>query len=388
MSSSLRCAALSWVVLSLASCVISHETGSQIHPSRVDLHGFVSTPGAQITIEARNPKTQHFEPVITFPSASDPSEAMRLGGLALYPWRTRIDWTALPSYTCLVAPSVSCAPTPESSRIELRILSEGDVLGSFPKGGLDCALGELARGASLLAAGTHCLVRPQRALTLEIGGAGCPANFDEQWEQILTRSEVGQYFVARSSTTFELLSSQHTRNTLLVGTQGASSSFRLERRGYFAFDLSVARGKVVGARLRVFANRSVTACGHPGWCPYGSEDDHEIFELREVHTAPEIVLDPPREAHLSIFEDLGDGAFFGQVTLTPESGDEWLDIPLSQAATDSLDRAMETGSWVVGGRVATLDFSDDHTREYLFVDHLLPQFGFPPQLVLTLACKQ
>lgn len=201
------------------------------------------------------------------------------------------------------------------------------------------------------------------------------------------------YYLHRSSgngaidTYTQAGSDQNGVDAYLVGAKHLAlptfMGLREELRNYFLFDLSAVSTQVTSATLRIFSNFDTYECGHREdiGCGYASDDSAEIFSLVDVQS-PDILMSPAPGAEQSIFNDLGQGKAYGEISLTRDDVDVWLEIHLSSEALEDINQA--AGLWAIGGYLSTLDapLPGVNKEERLFIDHRLGVVPHP-QLVLT-----
>src|ERR1051325_1309708 len=115
--------------------------------------------------------------------------------------------------------------------------------------------------------------------------AACPT--------FITASEVGYYYRQQSFVS-------HTS----VSGLAAGGSYGVEYRNYVVFDIPVIPTNLISAELWI-SNVSVT-----------TQDGSEVYELSEVTNTLDIIH-AYGITESNVFNDLGDGAFYGSTSFTP-----------------------------------------------------------------------
>ena len=222
---------------------------------------------------------------------------------------------------------------------------------------------------------------------------------------------------------FQSTAPRTSHQSYLTGNQNtgtAGNTTHIERRSYFAFDLSGISGNITGATLRLWVWKPALANGNTG-C-YTSADAQETFALHSVgsHTAADIAAVPfnvtaPNDVDDQVWTDLGDGSELGSIVVTencetldlvvsPTATDpnadcsladtpcgKWVEVALNATALSELNAA--TGNWVTGGRLSSINApATGERREWLHAGTLVdlestsasfPDFDTPaPELAL------
>ncbi|MEM9111388.1 MAG: PEP-CTERM sorting domain-containing protein [Planctomycetota bacterium] len=125
-------------------------------------------------------------------------------------------------------------------------------------------------------------------------------------------------------------------------------------RNYHIFDLSSLSGTATSATISFF---------HPdgavGTTSYNSPDPTETMTLYEVTTDSSVIESQPG-AFEPIFNDLGDGTVFGELTASSANDGAYQTITLNAAALAAIQDAIDNDTdWVVGGALSTIQFDPD-----------------------------
>jgi hypothetical protein len=143
-------------------------------------------------------------------------------------------------------------------------------------------------------------------------------------------------------------------------------SLSAEWRNWFVFDLAGVTDEISSAKLKLFA---------PLDTGYVSVDATETYELYSYESS---VSDLRLENGLGNFDDLADGASYGQVVISAQDNGTVVEIQLNQTGINALNSA--NGEFAIGGSVTTLGFgSGDQERLFGLTDA-----GMVRQLELTL----
>lgn len=144
---------------------------------------------------------------------------------------------------------------------------------------------------------------------------------------------------------------------------------------FHTFDLSSLTGSITGATLRIFAEAG----------SYDSSGPSETIDFFDVATPAEVLTDPLSDtvAAGGAFVDLGSGVLFGSFEIFASDDNSFIDVVLNADAIDSLNDAVGTGPWSIGGTFASVDgsFNAGNISERV----LQSEVGFSPasELVLT-----
>lgn len=158
-----------------------------------------------------------------------------------------------------------------------------------------------------------------------------------------------------------------------------------ELRSYFVFDLSGLSERVTNAKFRLFSNFNTYACAHRNdiGCGFASDDTSETLRFVDVQTSVASLMSPASGSEQAIFNDLGTGDVYGDITFTRDDVDVWLEIDLSVEALDKINQ--NSGLWAIASHVSTLDNPIAPAflkQERLFIDHGVGVTPMP-ELVLT-----
>ena len=123
-------------------------------------------------------------------------------------------------------------------------------------------------------------------------------------------------------------------------------------RNFFVFDLSGFAGTINSATLRAY-NPDVCEpdCSYTGG--YDSADATETYELREI-LLPASTVAAPSVLNTAVYNDLGDGAVFGSVTVGAASNGQFIDVVLNAAGIAYLQNFVGVGQAVLGGQLNSL----------------------------------
>lgn len=155
-------------------------------------------------------------------------------------------------------------------------------------------------------------------------------------------------------------------------------------RNYFVFDLSSISHQVTGAKLRIFSNFDSFPCDHRGdiGCGYASDDASETLTFVDVQSVDALMSPNPGDEQ-AIFNDLGEGEVYGDISFTRDDVDLWLEIELTSAALTAINQG--NGLWAIGGHVTSLSAPDGlpfNKEERLFIGHVAGVVPMP-ELILT-----
>jgi len=164
---------------------------------------------------------------------------------------------------------------------------------------------------------------------------------------------------------------------------------RVERRSFFAFDLSGIAGTVTAAKLRLH-NPELSAFIRG----YVSPDANEALAFWDVATLAASLLDG--SAGVSGYADLGGGTLFGTRSVSAADNGTVIEIDLNAAALAALNAAAG-GDFLIGGALTSLsgnadqyvfgftmaDFVPDHTRQLVL--EVAPAVVVPAPSSLLLA---
>lgn len=125
-------------------------------------------------------------------------------------------------------------------------------------------------------------------------------------------------------------------------------------RNYAVFDVSALDQPVRSAVLALF-NPSAVDNGGDG---FGSSDASETYQIVDVETDLSSLI--AGTAGVAAYEDLGDGAIYGEVAVSLVDNGTLVEIQLNASALAALNSS--TGDFAIGGFVATLSdrFDDEH----------------------------
>ena len=123
---------------------------------------------------------------------------------------------------------------------------------------------------------------------------------------------------------------------------GYSIGAEAEYRNWFVFDLGDI-DTVSDASLRVYINELY----------FGGYSSDDIFETWAVWDVSSSVYELTNGINsLSVFEDLGSGALFGETNIAKDDEGSFIEVELNAQALASLSSA--DGLWAIGGSVTTL----------------------------------
>lgn len=193
------------------------------------------------------------------------------------------------------------------------------------------------------------------------------------------------YYLHRDIKTINQQTYTHQNVDAYLAGAVYNAIFDEELRNYFVFDLSSVSEQVSSAKFRLYSNFNNFRCAHRNdiGCGYASDDSSETLRFVDVETSIASLISPTPGTEQAIFNDLGEGNVYGEVTLTRNDVDLWLEIELSSAALDTINQSNDL--WAIAGHVTTLDGVIAPAflkQERLFIDHgvgVVPM----PELVLT-----
>lgn len=152
----------------------------------------------------------------------------------------------------------------------------------------------------------------------------------------------------------------------------------LEYRNWFAFDVPTGSDPIVAASLRLY---------NPAPIGYYSANPLQVYQLFDVDS-PSFSIMTGGNGQMSIFDDLGSGALYGEKPVTTADNGQIIDIPLNAAAIVALNASIG-GRFLLGGSLARSGTDDqflfgfsgspDHPLPGLFIFQGVPE---PTSMVL------
>jgi hypothetical protein len=140
-----------------------------------------------------------------------------------------------------------------------------------------------------------------------------------------------------------------------------------ELRHFFVFDLSVfPTESLISASLLLSMPPTLNNPGNG----YDSPDASETLQLYDVLT-PIATLTAGGSDLTAVYDDLGSGTVFGNVTVTAADNGQVVEIVLNAAALSALDAA-SGGVFAIGGAVTTLSDPPAAVRERIFTSSTIP----------------
>jgi hypothetical protein len=146
----------------------------------------------------------------------------------------------------------------------------------------------------------------------------------------------------------------HTYGNYIAGLCGlpydtCSNLHDVVYRDFFLFDLAGVASQVTSASLLLWNPEKFDVSGNG----YISSHDTETFQLHEVHaSAAELAA---TNAHrVDVFDDLGNGTFYGERVMSAADNGQWVSVPLNAAALAAINGAAG-GSIAFGGSLVGVD---------------------------------
>jgi hypothetical protein len=119
-------------------------------------------------------------------------------------------------------------------------------------------------------------------------------------------------------------------------------------RDFFAFNLAGVTPQVASASLLLWNPAKFDVSGDG----YTSSRATETFLLHEVHTST-AELAAINSHRVDVFDDLGDGTFYGDQVMSAADNGTWVRVPLNAAALAAINDAAGSGI-VFGGSLANV----------------------------------